>query len=167
MMSKCAKFHEDIPSRYRLQTKLILASAIELSETASFWFNFVQKTDASAQLWWQIWPTFSLNIFYAVFTHDSFLSFLYHDAKKLKMPKSHSKGDTALAAHSCETFRDNGLCSLRHGIPISIEAILACHPARSTEWMDCHPKSYELWRIRTGPISAVSASSSGRQTINS
>ena len=35
-----------------------------------------------------------------------------------------------------------------------MEAILACHPARSTEWLDCHPKSYELWRIRTGPILA-------------
>ena len=59
-----------------------------------------------------------------------------------------------------------GLCSLRHGIQISMgipqiiikkinkkmEAILACHPARSTEWLDCHPKSCELWRIRTGPI---------------
>ena len=38
------------------------------------------------------------------------------------------------------------------GIHISMEAILACHPARSTEWLDCHPKSCELWRIRTGPI---------------
>ena len=26
-----------------------------------------------------------------------------------------------------------GLCALRHGIQISMEAILACHPARSTE----------------------------------
>ena len=25
-----------------------------------------------------------------------------------------------------------------------MEAILACHPARSTEWLDCHPKSCEL-----------------------
>ena len=33
-----------------------------------------------------------------------------------------------------------------------MEAILACHPARSTEWLDCHPKSCERWRIRTGPI---------------
>ena len=36
-----------------------------------------------------------------------------------------------------------------------MEAILACHPARSTEWLDCHPKwceDYELWRIRSGPI---------------
>ena len=45
-----------------------------------------------------------------------------------------------------------GLCALRHGIQILMEAILACHPARSTEWLDCHPKSCELWRIRTGPI---------------
>ena len=45
-----------------------------------------------------------------------------------------------------------GLCALRHGIQISMEAILACHPARSTEWLDCHPKWCELWRIRTGPI---------------
>ena len=28
-----------------------------------------------------------------------------------------------------------GLCALRHGIQISMEAILACHPARSTEWL--------------------------------
>ena len=32
------------------------------------------------------------------------------------------------------------------------KAILACHPAKSTEWLDCHPRSCELWRIRTGPI---------------
>ena len=37
-----------------------------------------------------------------------------------------------------------GLCALRHGIQISMEAILACHPARSIEWLDCHPKSCEL-----------------------
>ena len=47
-----------------------------------------------------------------------------------------------------------GLFALRHGIQISMEAILACHPARSTEWLNCHPKSCELWRIRTGPIPA-------------
>ena len=49
-------------------------------------------------------------------------------------------------------IKEWGLCALRHGIQISMEAILACHPARSTEWLDCHPKSCELWRIRTGPI---------------
>ena len=29
--------------------------------------------------------------------------------------------------------KDLGLCAFRHAIPISMEAILACHPARSTE----------------------------------
>ena len=50
------------------------------------------------------------------------------------------------------TMKKWGLCVLRHGFQISVEAILACHPARSTEWLDCHPKSCERWRIRTGPI---------------
>ena len=52
------------------------------------------------------------------------------------------------------TFLQWGLCPVRHGIQISMEAILACHPARSTKWLDCHPKSCELhvWRIRTRPI---------------
>ena len=45
-----------------------------------------------------------------------------------------------------------GLCALRHVIQISMEAIWACHPARSTEWLDWVAKSCELWRIRTGPI---------------
>ena len=49
-----------------------------------------------------------------------------------------------------------GLCTLRHGIQISMEAILACNPARSTEWLDCHPKSCELWNICTGPIVQIS-----------
>ena len=37
-----------------------------------------------------------------------------------------------------------GLCALCHGIQISMEAILACHPVRSTEWLDCYPKLCEL-----------------------
>ena len=45
-----------------------------------------------------------------------------------------------------------GLHTKCHGIQISLEAILACHPARSTEWLDSNPKSCELWRILTGPI---------------
>ena len=43
-----------------------------------------------------------------------------------------------------------GSCALRHGIQNSMEAILACHPAQSTEWLDWVAKSCELWRIRTG-----------------
>ena len=44
------------------------------------------------------------------------------------------------------------LCTLRHGIQISMEAILACHPALSTEWLDLVTKWCEQWRIRTGHI---------------
>ena len=52
MMSKCDKFHVDIPRCCKL--KFIPASSIELSEMADFVYNFVQKTNAIAQLWWQI-----------------------------------------------------------------------------------------------------------------
>ena len=52
MVSTCARFHVDIPSRYRLNFNP--TSAIEFLETANFVNNFVQKTNASAQLWWQI-----------------------------------------------------------------------------------------------------------------
>ena len=46
-----------------------------------------------------------------------------------------------------------GLCTLRHGIQNSMEAILAFHPAWPTEWLDCWlAKWCENWRIRTGPI---------------
>ena len=70
--------------------------------------------------------------------------------------------DSAISSDSKKIFHSNskkiifavwrwGLLASRHGIQISMEAILACHSARSTEWLDCHPKSCELWRIRTGP----------------
>ena len=39
MMKKCAKFHKDSPSDKKV--KLNLPSAIELSETAVFVYNFV------------------------------------------------------------------------------------------------------------------------------
>ena len=45
-----------------------------------------------------------------------------------------------------------GLSALRHGIQNSMEAILACHPALSTKWLDWVAISCERWRIRTGPI---------------
>ena len=45
-----------------------------------------------------------------------------------------------------------GLCWLRHGIQNSMEAILACHPALSRDWLDWVAKSCELWQICTGPI---------------
>ena len=39
MMNKCAKFHKDSPNDKKV--KLNLPSAIELSETAVFVYNFV------------------------------------------------------------------------------------------------------------------------------
>ena len=45
-----------------------------------------------------------------------------------------------------------GLCAWRHGIQISTEAFLACHPALSTEWLDWVAQWCELWRMRTGSI---------------
>ena len=40
-MNKCAKFHEDSPSGKKVKFNLV--SAIELSETADFVYNFVKK----------------------------------------------------------------------------------------------------------------------------
>ena len=58
-MNKCAKFHKDCPSGKKVTLNLL--SAIELSETAVFVYNFVEKPYASKQIWWHIWPTFPLN----------------------------------------------------------------------------------------------------------
>ena len=33
--------------------------------------------------------------------------------------------------------------------------LASCHPAWSTEWLDCHQKSCELWHIRTGPFTVL------------
>ena len=52
MINKCAKFHEDSPSDKKVTCNL--PSAIELSETADFVYNFVKKPYASKQLWWHI-----------------------------------------------------------------------------------------------------------------
>ena len=42
-----------------------------------------------------------------------------------------------------------GSCALHHWIQSSMEAILACHPAVSTEWLDWVAISRILWRMRT------------------
>ena len=52
-----------------------------------------------------------------------------HKSLKFKR-KSHATKSKLAAAKSTGEW---GLCALRHGIQISMEAILACHPARSTE----------------------------------
>ena len=50
MLNKCAKFLGDSPSGKNVIFNL--ARAIELSETADFVYNFVQKPFTSEQLWW-------------------------------------------------------------------------------------------------------------------
>ena len=89
-MNKCAKFHKDSPSDKKV--KLNLPSAIELSETAVFVYNFVKKPYASQQLRWHIWPTYLLNFLYEIFTQDASLRLLYHGAKKSKMTKNSNQG---------------------------------------------------------------------------
>ena len=53
MMNKWAKFHKDSPSDKKLspKVKFILPSAIELSKTAVFVYNFVVKPYASEHRW--------------------------------------------------------------------------------------------------------------------
>ena len=82
MISKCAKFHTDISSRYRV--KFIPASGTELWETANFVYKFVQKTNASTQLWWQIWSTFPLNFLCSF--HTRFLSTFSMDPFQVWLP---------------------------------------------------------------------------------
>ena len=52
MLNKCAKFHGDSPSGYKV--KLNPARAIELLETADFVYNFVKKPYGSDQFRWHI-----------------------------------------------------------------------------------------------------------------
>ena len=57
----------------------------------------------------------------------------------------------------CPPDKKCGLCVLRQGMHIQnpMGAILACHPALSTEWLDWVAKSCEIWCIRTGPMDFV------------
>ena len=90
MMNKCAKFHKDSPSDKKV--KLNLARAIELSETAVFVYNFVEKPYASEQLRWHIWPTYPLN-FLMKFSQKMRLYFFYTMVQKSqKWPKTQIKG---------------------------------------------------------------------------
>ena len=57
-----------------------------------------------------------------------------------------------------------GLCALRLGIQNSMEAILACHPALSTKWLDWVANSCERWRIRTDPIATKNTREAQLQT---
>ena len=94
MMSKCAKFHKDSPSGKKV--KFNLPSAIELSETADFVYNFetlCKRATSVAHL-----TNFSFEFFYKMFTKDASLLFLYHGAKKSKMIRNSNQGGPAETA---------------------------------------------------------------------
>ena len=79
------------------KVKSNLPSAIELSETADFVYNFVQKPYANEQLRWHIWPTFPLN-FLMKFSQNMPLYFFYTMVQKSqKWSKTHSKGGGGFA----------------------------------------------------------------------
>ena len=93
MVNKCAKFHKD--SLKDKKVKFNLPSATELSETADFVYNFVQKPYASEQLRWRIWP-FPLNLFMK-FSQKMPLNLFYTMVQKSqKWPKTQIKGGSCL-----------------------------------------------------------------------
>ena len=90
MINKCAKFHKDSPNDKKV--KFNLPSAIELSETAVFVYNFVLKPYASEQLRLHIWPTFPLNIFIKFSRKMPLYVFHTMVQKCKKWPKTQIKG---------------------------------------------------------------------------
>ena len=52
MVNKCPKFHKDGVNLKKV--KFNHPSAVELSETADFVYNFIKKPNASEQLRWHI-----------------------------------------------------------------------------------------------------------------
>ena len=96
-MNKCAKFHKDSPSEKKVKSNLL--SAIELSETVVFVYNFEKKPYASEQLRWLIWPTFPLN-FFMKFSKKMPLYFFYTILQKSqKMTKNSNLGGPALTSN--------------------------------------------------------------------
>ena len=70
----------------------IPTSVIELWERANFVYKFVQKTNLSAQLWWQIWPKFPLNFFKQSSHKIPLYLFYTMIQKKSKMTKKSKQG---------------------------------------------------------------------------
>ena len=80
-MSKCAKFHVDVPHRYRL--KFIPVSAIELSYTANFGNIFFTENKCKRPTFSEDSTNFPFELFMQ-FSHNIPLYFSCHDAKKVK-----------------------------------------------------------------------------------
>ena len=101
MKNKCTKFHVASPSDCRLNP----ARAIELSETASFVYNFVQKTYTSEELRLRtIWPTFPFDFFCGFRTRC--LSTSIPLCKKSEMTKNSNRrggggGPALIDEHCC------------------------------------------------------------------
>ena len=105
MVNKCAKFYEHSPNSKKV--KFNLPSAIELSETADFVYNFVWKPCASEQLRLLIWPTSTLSFeFFMKFSQKMPLNSYYTMVQKSqKWPKTHMKG--VGGGGSCLKFSEN------------------------------------------------------------
>ena len=78
---------------FRTSGHYVSYATVERWETANFVYNFVQTINASAQLWWQIWP-----IFPSIFLCGFCGLFLHHDVnKKSKMAKMSNEGEGDIA----------------------------------------------------------------------
>ena len=80
MTNKCTKFHKDSPSNKKL--KFNLPSAIELSETAVFVYNFCIETSCKRAISVAHLTNFSFEFLHEIFTEDASLLLLYHGAKE-------------------------------------------------------------------------------------
>ena len=127
-MNKCAKFHKDNPSDKKV--KFNLPSAIELSETADFVYNFVQKPYASEQLRRRIWPTFPLNFLWNFHRRCLFTSSIPW-CKKSKMTKNSNEGGPALIL-LCIQLGAVKLVLWRHG-----KHVTQVHPVTAEDQFHC------------------------------
>ena len=93
-MNKCAKFYKDSPSDKKV--KFNLPSAIELSETPIFVYNFVYETLCKRATSVAHLTNFSFEFFYEIFTEDASLFLLYHGARKSKLIKNSNQGGSCL-----------------------------------------------------------------------
>ena len=92
MMNKCARFHKDSPSEKKV--KLNLPSAIELSETAVFVYNFSETLCKWATSLAHL-TNFSFKFFYDIFTDDASLPLILL-CKKVKNDQNSNQWGSCL-----------------------------------------------------------------------
>ena len=105
----------------------------------------------AADVWWYYWKEKAMNVHMSIVAMDGWprtsgfeLVFWKKDLQQKFLMEAFQWWNTLWKKSSCNNKW--GLCALRHGIQISMEAILACHPARSTKWLDCHP-TWIVWTM--------------------